>query len=159
MADVLTIPQIGAEEFRMRMAAAVRKVAVGELSQADADRLMLPWTAIALLSRAIVPELVLPIENQRRAIVHYPGGGAPAVRDHLIPEDDARVLLASSTCGPNVWGPTLSKARDAAIARADTPEKLARARNLCRLARALDVPLTAASCAAPRAPATERKAA
>ena len=160
MAEPLpTVAQIGAEEYRLRMAAALRKIAVGEITQAHATQLMAPWTAIALLSRAEVPELVLPIEEARATIVHYPGNGAPAVYGHKIPEDDARILLASSTCGPNVWGPTLCKARDAALARAITPDAIRRARNLCRLAAALDVPLTAASCAPPRGAAPERKAA
>lgn len=155
----LSIPMIAAEEYRLRVASADRKVAMGQLSQAHADALIAPWQSIALLSRAEVPELAFPLAEARRAIVHYPGGGKPAVHDHLIDEDDARMMLASDICGPNVWGPTLSKARDAALTKATTPEKIARARNLCRLARAMDVPLTPASCTPPSAATPERKAA
>ncbi|KPH60374.1 hypothetical protein [Novosphingobium sp. ST904] len=154
-----TIAQIAAEEYRLRVSSADRKVAMGVLSQDRADALIAPWQSIALLSWAAVPELAFPLAEARRAIVHYPGGGKPAVHDHLIDEDLARVLLAGDICGPNVWGPTLSKARDAALAKATTPEKIDRARNLCRLARALEVPLTLASCTPPTVARPERKAA
>lgn len=159
MAETVSIPMIAAEEYRLRLASANRKVAMGELTQARADALIAPWQSIALLSGAEVDELAFPLTETRRAIVHYPGGGKPAVHDHLIDEHFARMLLASDICGPNVWGLTLSKARDAALTKATTPEKIARARNLCRLARAMDVPLTPASCTPPSAATPERKAA
>lgn len=159
MADAYSIPMIAAEEYRLRSTSADRKVVLGQLRPDQADALVAPWQSIALLSWAEVPELAFPLAEMRRAIVHYPGGGKPAAHDHLIDEGYARMLLASDICGPNVWGPTLAKARDAALAKATTPDKIDRARNLCRLARALDVPLTPASCAPPRAASPERKAA
>lgn len=159
MADAYSIPMIAAEEYRLRSTSADRKVVLGRLRPDQADALVAPWQSIALLSWADVPELAFPLAEMRRSIVHYPGGGKAAVHDHLIDEGYARMLLASDICGPNVWGPTLAKARDAALAKATTPDKIDRARNLCRLARALDVALTPASCAPPRASSPERKAA
>lgn len=165
---VLTIPGIAADEYHRRNATALRKVAAGEITRAQAGTLMSPWVSIALLAGVPVDELAPPLAAQladlRKCIVHYPGDGSGPVYDHLLDEDEARVLLATDICGPNTWGPTLSNARDTAIARVSSahpelvegPERLDRARNLCRLARALDVPLTPASCARPQ---SERKAA
>ncbi|HKT85608.1 MAG TPA: hypothetical protein VJQ77_05930 [Novosphingobium sp.] len=151
--QVLTIPRIAADEYHRRNATALRKVAAGEITRAQAGALMAPWASIALLSGVpvdeLAPHLAAQLADLRKCIVHYAGDCSGPVYDHLLDEDEARILLATDICGPNTWGPTLSNARDTAIARADTEEKIDRARNLCRLARALDVPLTLASCGQP----------
>lgn len=151
--DGPSVGQIAADEYRLRSANALRKVAAGDITRAQAAHLIAPWTAIVLLARTPIEDLpdhvAAQLADLRKCIVHYRGDGTGPVWNHQLDEDEARVLLATDICGPNVWGPTLSNARDAALARADSPERIERARNLCRLARALDVPLTLASCAAP----------
>lgn len=154
MADLTQLAAIAADEHARRSAAARRKVAAAELPERVANRELMPWHAIAVLCGA-PGVLAQEVTDYRRTIVHYPGNGAPAVYGHLLPEQDARWELASALCAPGSWREALGKARDAALGKATTPERVARARNLCILARALDVPLTAASCA--RTP--ERKAA
>lgn len=155
MREVPSLSAIAHAEYLQRCAAAKRKVDAGELPRQQAEALLRPWTAIALLCGA--PILAADIADARRTIVFYKGDGSPAQYGYVIPEAEARCDLAGDICSPIVWGPALAKARDAALGKVDTPERRERARNLCILARALDVPLTAASCARPVS--TERKAA
>lgn len=134
------VRHIAAEEYRRRRTIATRKVEAGELPAALAARDLRAWAAIAILCRA--PGVMdAELADYRRTIVHYPGNGAPAVHGHLLPEHDARWDLARELCSREVWAPILAKARAAAIAKADTPERVERARNLNTLTRALNVPL------------------
>jgi len=158
MADV-SLAAIAGAEYTRRLATARRKLASGEVTAARAETEMRAWAAIAVLCGADV--LAAELAEYRRTIVHYAGAGSPAVYGHLLPEAEARCDLARDLCGPNTWGPILTRARDAAIAKTAPslnpgPETIDRARNLTILARALDVPLTPASCVIP---APQRKAA
>lgn len=155
MSERPTIAAIAHAEYLQRSASAKRKVAAGELAPHKAEALLRPWAAIAVLCGA--PVLEAEVTDYRRTIIHYKGDGSPAVYGHLRPEAEARCELARDLCGPITWGPALMKARDAALGKVDSDERRDRARNLCILARALDVPLTAASCARPVQ--SERKAA
>lgn len=154
------IAGIAAAEFRRRRANARRLIGEGRLAPDDADALMRPWAAIAVLCRADLAQcsavLAAAMLEARQVIAFAPGKGQPVQHHIRVPEDHVRALFARDLCPPLVWGPALATARDAALARADNPERNARARDLCALARALDVPLTAASCARP---ANDRKAA
>ncbi|MGF7152483.1 hypothetical protein [Novosphingobium gossypii] len=156
MPEVDPIASIALDELTRRTSAAKRMVNAGELPAATAALQLRPWQAIALICDA-PGVLSADVTDYRRTIVHYPGNGAPAVYGHLLPESEARRDLAADLCPRSIWRQALEKARDAALGRANTPDRVERARNLCRLARALDVPLTAASCARPAQP--ERKAA
>ena len=151
--------EIAGDEYRRRLVKARQLVASGELPAARADAEMRAWAAIALLAGA--PIMEAEVAEYRSVIVHYAGDGTPARYDHKLPEDEARCDLARDLCGPNIWRPILSRARDAAIAKAiarkGDAEANHRAANLNLLARALDVPLTLASCG--MAPVSERKAA
>lgn len=150
------IALIAKSELDQRTEAARRLVSLGRLTQAAANKELLPWQAIAVICRA-PGVLIADVTDYRRTIVHYAGDGSPANYTFLHPESEARADLAHDLCPCSVWSLALGKARDAALGRATTPEKVDRARNLCRLARALEVPLTLASCARPVEP--ERKAA
>jgi hypothetical protein len=139
---------IALDEHDRRTASATRQVKAGQLPEHVAKRELLPWQAIAVLCAA--PGVKTEdVTDYRQTIVHYPGNGAPAVYGHLLPEQDARRELACDLCPSSVWRAALGKARDVALGKATTPERVTRARNLCILARALEVPLTAASCARP----------
>ncbi|MED5546099.1 MAG: hypothetical protein VYD90_12690 [Pseudomonadota bacterium] len=145
------ITAIALDELTRRTAAANRLVKEGKIPAANAARQLAPWRAIALICDA--PEvLAAQVEDYRRTIIHYPGNGAPAVYGHLLPLPEARRDLAADLCPAAVWRQALEKARDAALAKATTPDRVARARNLCILARSLNVALTAASCTPPPEP-------
>jgi hypothetical protein len=151
-----TLSAIALDEHDRRTASARRQINAGQLPEHVAKRELLPWQAIAVMCAApgVLSE---EVDDYRHTIVHYPGNGAPAVYGHLLAEQDARWELACALCPPNIWRAALSKARDVALGKASTPERVTRARYLCILARALEVPLTAASCARPVQ--SERKAA
>lgn len=156
MADIDPIAAIALDELTRRTAAANRMVKAGDIPAVSAALQLRPWQAIALICD-VPGVLAAEVTDYRRTIVHYPGNGAAAVYGHLLPESEARRDLAADLCPRAVWRQALEKARDAALGRADTPDRVNRARSLCILARELDVPLTPASCARPVA--TERKAA
>ncbi|MYL98738.1 hypothetical protein GR702_13290 [Novosphingobium sp. FGD1] len=156
MLDPTKLAAIALDEHERRSASARRQVDAGRLPGHVAQRELGPWQAIAVICGA-PGVLHAEVTDYRRTIVHYPGNGGPAVYGHLLSEQDARWDLACDLCPPSVWRAALAKARDAALGKATTPERVQRARNLCILARALDVPLTAASCARPVQ--SERKAA
>lgn len=151
------IALIALEEHDRRTASARRLVALGKLPQVAADRELRPWKAIAVICRA-PGVLIADVSDYRRTIVYYAGDGSPANYNYLAPESEARAELADDLCPCAIWSVALAKARDAALGKANNPERVSRARNLCILARALEVPLTLASCARPVA-AAERKAA
>lgn len=152
--EPLEVAAIADDEYRRRRDKARQLVAQGKLAPARAEAEMRAWAAIALMAGG--DALQTELEDYHRSMTYFIVNGKPAPADYRMPEAEARCELARDLCGPNTWGPILGAARDAALARADTPERRKRAVGLNFLAHALDVPLTLASCGMA---ATERNAA
>lgn len=143
---------IAAGEYRLRAEKARAMVAAGTLRQTQADDLLRPWLAIALLCDAPLSPALAEIVEEARECLIWGADGGPLRYGYRGSEHQARIDCARELCPDGEWRGVLGAARDAAILRAHNSADAAlqrRAFDLICLARAFDVPLTAASCGAP----------
>lgn len=120
--EAFDLPAIAAREFRTRQSYASREIAAGRMTRAQAEAKLRPWLAIAERAGADLPDLLVPMTEI------YPDAGKPV---------DGR-LRADEIAPRTDWQAELKSARDAAIRASEAnPSKLAHARELVALARAL----------------------
>ncbi|CDO35026.1 hypothetical protein [Novosphingobium sp. KN65.2] len=129
-----------------RSAIADEYVTAGKWSREDADKRLRPWVAICLLAGASLDampaDVAAEVEALRHPIVFIAGKGAPVERDHVLPEDVARVDVANDWCAPLRWSRDLGEATNRAADRhTANPSEAALAawRDLAAISRALDV--------------------
>lgn len=141
MTDALdrALAAIALDEFQRRRRTATRKVASGHLTPGDANGLLLPWAALACRLGADVPDLA----EQLTVLRAIPGSGPGGT---FFSEAELRIHVADEVCPLPLIRETLADARDAALERAEAAgdEALtARARNLCTLATAFGIAMSA----------------
>lgn len=129
-----SLPDIAGAEFERRRATATRRVAAGELSAAEANAHLLPWLAIACRAGADLTEFAPDVAQAVAELRHNP-----------VTADHARAVVADELCSLSAIRSTLAAAREAALERAERPQAaedhLTRARGLCVLATAFNVPM------------------
>lgn len=119
---VLTLAQLGADQFRRRQAKARAVVAARNMTRAQAEAHLRPWLAIACILGADLPELAGPLKD--RALQLAPAGRHGGEADISTggptpPQADGthRWLAASDICPRAHWAPLLAAARDTAMDR------------------------------------------
>ncbi|AKM09849.1 hypothetical protein [Croceicoccus naphthovorans] len=113
--------EIAAREYRLRRKTAQQQVAANRITPARAEALLRPWTAIAVLSGADLPELADVLARDFD----------PQGRDRTT-----RLLVARDICPRAKWIAELANARDRGIEAAErNTENVERARGLQALAR------------------------
>ena len=134
-----TPADFAASEFRRRQSLARKVIARGDMGQAQAQALLLPWLAIAAAAGADLPELSYETPVWRP---EYARPDAPVGMFGLRGwQDEIRRLASWEICEPAEYRETLARARDAVLndPRAQTGAPRPYARGILALATLLRI--------------------